>query len=121
MNFFDKDFATQFANEWISNWNNHDLDSILDHYTEDVIFHSPMIQKLLGESTDKVVGKNNLRIYWTKGLALIPDLHFELVNIFYGAHCVSIHYLGHRGPVIETFFFDTAGKVYQACACYSDS
>jgi len=118
MKFFDKDFATQFANEWISNWNNHDLDSILSHYTEDVTFHSPMIQKILGESTDKVVGKDSLSIYWAKGLKLIPDLHFELINIFSGAHCLSIYYRGHRGLVIETFFFNSSGKVYQACACY---
>lgn len=121
MIFFDKDFAQNFAEEWISDWNRHDIESILSHYTDDAIFYSPMIQKILGESTDKVVGKNTLRVYWTKGLELIPDLHFELINLFYGAQCLSIHYRGHRGAVIETFFFDTTGKVYQACACYSDS
>lgn len=115
---FDKDFATQFANEWITNWNNHDLDSILDHYTEEVIFHSPMIHKILGEATDKLVGKDKLRIYWAKGLTIIPNLHFELINIFCGANCLSIYYRGHRGLVIETFFFNNSGKVYQACACY---
>ena len=33
-----------FAEEWITAWNTHDLDRILSHYAEDIVFRSPVIR-----------------------------------------------------------------------------
>ncbi len=30
-----------FAQEWLNAWNSHDLEAIMAHYAEDVIFYSP--------------------------------------------------------------------------------
>jgi ketosteroid isomerase-like protein len=35
--------AERFAADWIAAWNSHDLDVILSHYADDVVFHSPRI------------------------------------------------------------------------------
>ena len=36
----DRESAEQFAAGWIAAWNGHDLDQILSHYTDDVVFRS---------------------------------------------------------------------------------
>lgn len=40
-----KEFAQQFAKEWVQAWNNHDIEAILSHYTEDFEIESPIAQK----------------------------------------------------------------------------
>ena len=47
-----------------------------------------------------------------------PKLHFELINSYFGANSVVIHYKGHRGLSAETFVFDNEGKVKSAYAHY---
>ena len=39
----DQAWAERFADEWIAAWNSYDLNAILSHYAEDVVFHSPPI------------------------------------------------------------------------------
>ena len=39
----DADKAQAFAREWVKAWNDHDLEAILSHYAEDVVFHSPVV------------------------------------------------------------------------------
>ncbi|WP_232821554.1 Cif family virulence factor [Acidithiobacillus ferrivorans] len=42
----DKEFAEHFASDWIGSWNNHDLDRILSHYSEQFEMFSPPSFKL---------------------------------------------------------------------------
>ena len=37
----DKEQAQQLAEEWYAAWNSHDLERILSHYSDDVVFVSP--------------------------------------------------------------------------------
>jgi len=39
----DKEFAEHFAADWIDSWNQHDLERILLHYTDDFEMSSPRI------------------------------------------------------------------------------
>ena len=38
-----REFAHQFAEDWIAVWNSHDLEAILSHYTDDFEMSSPLI------------------------------------------------------------------------------
>jgi ketosteroid isomerase-like protein len=113
-----RDFAVQFANEWIASWNAHDLYRILSHYTHDFEMASPVIAQLMNEPSGALRGKAAIRTYWAKALAQRPDLHFELVNVFAGAGSVTVTYHGHRGLSAEVFEFDAALKVSRAAAHY---
>ena len=53
----DKATAEVFANDWIACWNNHDLDRILDHYSEDLERSSPFIIPIAGEPSGILRGK----------------------------------------------------------------
>ena len=34
----DNDVALAFAQQWLSEWNAHDLDAVLRHFADDVVF-----------------------------------------------------------------------------------
>jgi len=39
------EFANKFSAAWIEAWNEHDLDKIMTHYTEDFQMSSPVNKK----------------------------------------------------------------------------
>src|SRR5437016_11418335 len=45
-----------FAKGWIQAWNQRDLEAVLSHYTEDIEFQSPLVIKLLSETSGTVRG-----------------------------------------------------------------
>jgi ketosteroid isomerase-like protein len=113
-----KDFALRFAEDWIESWNSHDLDRILSHYTADFEMASPIIATMMNETSGTLHGKEAIRVYWGKALAQLPELRFELADVFVGAASATITYRGHRGLSAEVFWFNADGKVYRAAAHY---
>jgi len=73
----DKEFANKFAREWVEAWNCHDLDKIMTHYAEDFEMSSPVIKQIMNIESGKIKGKKEVRAYWEKALAMLPDLHFD--------------------------------------------
>jgi uncharacterized protein (TIGR02246 family) len=109
--------AQAFAADWIAAWNAHDLERVLSHYADDVVFLSPVAEQVTGDG--RVVGKAALRAYWTRALAARPDLKFELADVRAGHHALTILYANHRGQqAAETCEFDDAGRVVRSFACY---
>ena len=112
--------ARQFAVDWAAGWNSHDLDRILSHYRDDIVFTSRKAEALTGSG--HIDGKPALRDYWAKALAAQPDLAFELVDVFDGADTMVITYRNHKGVLAaETLHFDSAGMVWMASACHRDA
>ena len=111
---------TIFAAEWINAWNSHDLERILDHYTEDVEVTSPMIHVALGIDGGTIRGKNTARKYWAAALVKVPDLHFDLVESTQSINSIALYYKSVMGKMaIETMFFDENGKVSKVIAHYN--
>jgi ketosteroid isomerase-like protein len=118
------EFAHAFAEEWIAAWNKHDLDRILSHYTDDFTMSSPIIVERMGEPSGTLHGKAAIREYWTRGLAALPDLRFDLEQVLIGAESVALLYRRKGGPrAVEVFFFESAGpdagRVKRAAAHYA--
>jgi hypothetical protein len=98
-----------FVDSWVRAWNAHDLDEVLSHFADDVVFTSPVAARLIEGSDGVVRGKAALRAYWAEGLRRIPDLHFELVDVYVGVHTVVINYRNQRGGLVnEVLTFDGA-------------
>jgi ketosteroid isomerase-like protein len=120
------DFATAahaFAAEWIAAWNAHDLDRILSHYAQDVVFLSPVAQSRVGNG--RVIGHDALRAYWGPAIGPGSRLRFELVEVLVGFDALTIVYnadlpagLGRRRAA-ETFELGRDGKVVRSMACYA--
>ena len=104
----DQTEARAFAERWVTDWNAHDVDALLKHFTDDVVFTSPVAIRVLGG--DGVIrGKEALRTYWSEGIRLIPDLHFEVLAVYVGISTLVINYRNQAGGVVsEVLTFDGA-------------
>lgn len=103
------------ANEWIQAWNRRDLDGVLAHYTDDVEFQSPLVVKLLGETSGTVRGKQNLREYLRKALAALPgELHIQLLGVYQGVDCRLVHFEARGRKAVEVMELDQHGRVRRA-------
>ncbi len=111
--------AEAFARTWLAAWNDRDLDLILDHYHEEIVFHSPRIADVMGAARASIAGKDALRTYWTAALDRAPKLYFELDRVFTGSNTLTLLYTNHRDQsVTESFVFGETGKVVLAMAAY---
>ena len=112
-------FAEDFARDWLAAWNDRDIERILAHYSEEIVFHSPRIAKVMGSQVMSVFGKRSLREYWVKALAAAPQLFFELDEVLVGSDTLTILYTNHREELVaETFVFGPEGKVVRSIATY---
>ncbi len=98
--------AEQFVSQWVNDWNSHDIEAILSHFTNDVFFTSPLAIERLG-GNGEVRGKDALRHYWTEGIRHAPDLHFEVLAFYIGVHVLVINYRNQKnGLVSEVLRFE---------------
>lgn len=115
----DKTWAENFAREWIEAWNSRDLERIFSHYTDDFEMSSPIIIERMNEPSGILQGKENIRPYWAKGLATIPDLHFELESVLVGVNGITILYKNQKNQqVAEILVFNKQGKAISGNAHY---
>jgi ketosteroid isomerase-like protein len=90
--------AQAFARQWVKDWNAHDVDSLLKHFTDDVVFTSPVAVRIFGG--DGVIrGKEALRNYWSEGVRLNQGLHFEVLALYVGISTLVINYRNQAGGV----------------------
>ncbi|PZS36694.1 MAG: DUF4440 domain-containing protein [Pseudonocardiales bacterium] len=99
--------AHNFAGSWVQGWNAHDLDHVLSHFADDVVFTSPVAAQLLDAGDGVIRGKTALRAYWAEGLRRIPDLRFEVVDVYVGVHTLVINYRNQKMALVnEVLIFD---------------
>jgi hypothetical protein len=99
--------AVTFAEGWMQAWNAHDLDSVLSHFADNVVFTSPVVAQFVDDSDGVIHGKAALRAYWAEGLRRIPDLHFEVMGVYVGVNTLVINYRNQRGRLVnEVLIFD---------------
>lgn len=109
-----------FAADWIAAWNRHDLDVILSHYADEVVFTSPFVARLTGDPAGTIRGTTALRAYFAAGLAKFPDLRFRLRHALPGVSSLVIVYDSVEGLLAaEAFEFDPAGKVCRVTCHYT--
>ncbi|HWF70698.1 MAG TPA: nuclear transport factor 2 family protein [Mycobacterium sp.] len=96
-----------FTEDWLTAWNRHDIDAVLAHFRDDVVFTSPVAARAVPESKGVVRGEAALREYWNAALKAMPDLHFEIVGVYQGESVLVINYRNQRGVLVnEVLAFD---------------
>jgi hypothetical protein len=96
-----------FAKDWVAAWNRHDVDAVLGHFHDDVVFTSPVAARVVPDSEGVVRGKAALRQYWTAALAALPDLRFEVIGVYQGQSVLVINYRNEPGGLVnEVLEFD---------------
>jgi ketosteroid isomerase-like protein len=114
----DLDEARRFADEWVAGWNSHELDRIMKHYADDVVFRSPVAARIIEGSDGTVLGIDALRAYWAEGLRRIPDLHFELIEVYAGIDTVVLNYRNQTGQLVNEVLTFQAGLIVSGIGTY---
>jgi ketosteroid isomerase-like protein len=107
-----------FAEDWCAAWNAHDLDRLLGHFHEDVVFTSPVAARVVPGSGGRILGKAALRAYWAEGLRLIPDLKFSVEQVFSGIDAITIQYRNQNGALVNEVLVFEGEKVRAGYGTY---
>jgi ketosteroid isomerase-like protein len=91
----------RFAQEWLTAFNAHDIETVLEHFAEDVVFTSPVAARVVPDSGGVIRGKAALRAYWTVALERIPELRFELLGVYAGIDTLVINYRNQAGGLVS--------------------
>lgn len=89
--------AASFARAWVKAWNERDVEEVLRHFAEDVVFTSPLAARVMPESAGVIRGKESLRRYWNEALRHNADLHFELLEAYSGVDTLVIRFRTQEG------------------------
>jgi ketosteroid isomerase-like protein len=108
---------TALGKEWIAAWNARDLERVLTLYSEDTEMTSALIPALGFDASGTVHGKDRLRAYWSTALRRLPDLHFDLIDLFVSPDSLVVFYANERGQKIcEYLRLDAEGRIRQGSA-----
>ncbi len=111
--------GARLAGEWIAAWNAHDLGAIMALYAPGVVFQTPTVIDTLGIPDGRVVGIDALREHFERGLARLPDLRFELQDVYVGVRSLAITYRWRDGtPVCELHEYDAHELIERVQALY---
>jgi len=103
--------------EWIAAWNSRDLERVLALYTEDFEMTSDRIPALGFDASGTLRGKDRVRTYWATALQRLPDLHFDLIDLYVSPDSVVVFYQNERGnKICEYLRLDARGKIVQGSA-----
>jgi hypothetical protein len=117
----DMAFAQRFGSQWLDAWNDHDIEVILDHFADDVVFSSPLALQIIEGSDGVIRGKEELRTYWTEGLRQSPALHFDIEGLYVGINTIVIQYRNHAGVMVSEVLTFEVPLVIEGRATYLPS
>lgn len=104
---------------WLNAWNSHNLEHILTHYAEDIVFTSPFVVALQNQADGTLHGKAALADYFAQALAKYPDLVFELRHVATGVNSVTLIYQSVNNLLAaEVMELDGQGLVRRVWAHY---
>ncbi|HEX2017145.1 MAG TPA: nuclear transport factor 2 family protein [Solirubrobacteraceae bacterium] len=107
----------EFAREWYAAWNAHDVQRVLSHYTEDIVFTSPLA--VHGDSTRTMRGREKVAEHVRRAFEKVPDLHFEPLATLAAPSSVVLHYRGVFGLLVAEFMeLDGSGRAQRVVAHY---
>jgi ketosteroid isomerase-like protein len=105
--------------EWVRAWNARNLDAILEHYAENIVFRASTVARRWGKPDGVLRGKAELRAHFAKGLELAPALSFTLEEVFLCPEGYAVLYLRENGNrVIDAVLLDGDGRAREVTAYY---
>jgi ketosteroid isomerase-like protein len=104
--------AKEFSDKWKAACNSHDLDRIMALYSEAIVFKSPRVPAISGETSGTLHGKAAVRDYWRRLFEKRPDLAFAVGSVFAGVDSIALEYrVGNHVRGIEFMTLDGDGLI----------
>jgi hypothetical protein len=89
----DDETIKQLQSHWEEGWNAYDLETIMAPMGDDVVFSSPFVSKLMGDSAKTTVdGYAALRAYIDDSLVRVPGIGYTLDTTYVGPDTVVLAY-----------------------------
>ncbi|GBG36435.1 nuclear transport factor 2 family protein [Mycobacterium montefiorense] len=110
--------AVAFGKQWVDAWNAHDVEAVLEHFHDEVVFTSPVAAKVVPETAGVVRGKSELRRYWALALHHVPNLHFEVEDLYLGVDTIVIAYRNQDGGRVSEVLRFSGGLVIEGHGTY---
>jgi hypothetical protein len=105
--------------DWIEAWNTHDLERIMHHYADDVEFTAQTVIARWGKADGKLKGKEELKLHFSKGLTLAPDIHFTVEEILWAPNGYAVLYHRENGNrVLDAVELNEEGLAEKVTAYY---
>ena len=95
-----------FADAWVRAWNDHDVEAVLAHFHDDVLFSSPVAARV-SPRPGEWCGQGRAARLLVTALGTLPGLHFEVIGVYRGESLLVINYRNQRGESVnEVLNFD---------------
>jgi hypothetical protein len=114
--------AGEFARRWAEAWNKRDVDAVLEHFEQGVVFSSPRALEVTGKPT--VHGKASLREYWRASQQRIDSMRFSVERVVWDPESSELSIIydrevnGRRDRAVEILGFGKSGLVVRGVAYY---
>ncbi|MDL5511232.1 nuclear transport factor 2 family protein [Arenibacter sp. M-2] len=111
--------TSKFTAEWLNAWNSHNLDAIMEHYSQDIDFSSPIIKQMGIKVEGNISSRNELKEYFSKALQKYPSLNFEFYHELQGVHSVVLFYKSVNDSLSAEYMeFDKEERICKVRAHY---
>lgn len=104
--------AKEHVEKWINAWNNQELNTLLQMYSDDVQFSSPKVKIVFPDrKSSQLNNKKELEEYWTVAVReKYPKLKFEAKEVIVHGNIMVLEYFASlngidRNMVMEKFEF----------------
>jgi len=110
-----RDEASAYARQWAQDWNRLDLDAVLEHFEDDVVWSSPKAVQAVGVPT--VHGKAALREYLGAAVKPVTALRFAVNRIIWDPESSELSIIydrridGRDDRASEILHFGRSGRV----------
>lgn len=114
--------AQAFARRWADEWTRKDVEAVLAHFAENVVFTSPKAAATVGTAT--VRGKDALRAYWLAAVQRIAQIRFAIDHALWdpiGSELEIVYTStinGETNRAVELLHLDAAGLADRGEALY---
>jgi 2-hydroxychromene-2-carboxylate isomerase/ketosteroid isomerase-like protein len=114
--------AWAIARRWAAAWSRLDVEAVLEHFADEVVFVSPVAKQVTGNA--RVAGKDALRTYWIAAVKTITAMRFDVVDVAWSPSerlLVVVYDRTKDGALThctEHMRFDAHGRVAEGSAFY---
>jgi ketosteroid isomerase-like protein len=90
----------ELSSDWITAWNNGDIESLLNYYADDVIFYSAAAKNRWGVPDGKLVGKIAIENHFRKAFEEFPSMKITFRKLLEGTGGVLLVYERESGKMM---------------------
>lgn len=111
--------AWAFARDWATASNAGDIETVLAHFDDDVVFTSPLAARMVAGSAGVIRGKDALRRYWTTAFDRTPRPEFHLLAVYTGVDCLIIAFRNEQDVERAEILRFRDGRVIEGHGTYA--